>query len=166
MTHDSDLKRLVRERMARTGQTYTAARAALLASPAPTPTPTPTPTPEPHDPAYERTLRTFVRGERLTAIPARRKARAAVLLHLLTRFEAGRDYPEAEVNAILRAAHEDYAWLRRELVNYRYLTRSDGVYRVAEAVPRRNASEAQEVPAHEAEVIAALQARDNRPRAV
>ena len=79
-----------------------------------------------------------------------------MLLELLRRFEAGRDYSEPEVNAILREAHDDVATLRRELVDYRYLVRADGVYRVADAPPERHPNEAQEVPTGESAWLGAL----------
>ena len=53
------------------------------------------------DPDHQRTVRIFFDGPRLRQIPAKRKARVSVLLELLRRFEAGRDYSEPEVNAIL-----------------------------------------------------------------
>lgn len=92
----------------------------------------------------------------LRSIPTERRPRAAVLMHLLTRFERGRDYTEREVSDILRPAHDDIATLRRELVDYRWLTRTDGTYRVCDEVPERDANEAQEVPTDEARRLAAL----------
>ena len=62
-------------------------------------------------------MRTFFDGERLRSIPAKRKARVAVLLELLRRFEPGRRYAEREVNDILRHAHPDVALLRRDLTS-------------------------------------------------
>lgn len=135
MTKDRDTKDLIRARMRTTGQNYTAARQDLLAGPRR---------------EQERVVaRWFDRG-RLTAVPAKRRTRAAVLLHLLTLFHPGRSYPETEVNDLLRSAHEDVAYLRRELLTYGYLTRTDGVYRVVDAAPRRTPQQAQEVPAWEA----------------
>ena len=108
------------------------------------------------DADHQRTVRIFFDGPRLRQIPAKRKARVSVLLELLRRFEAGRDYSEPEVNAILREAHDDYATLRRELIDYRYLTRSEGTYRVADAPPERDTNEAQEVPTGESAWLGAL----------
>ncbi|MDP9356578.1 MAG: DUF2087 domain-containing protein, partial [Chloroflexota bacterium] len=48
----------------------------------------------------------------------------------LGRFEPGREYPEKEVNAILRSAHEDVATLRRDLVDFGFMVRANGIYRV------------------------------------
>lgn len=139
MTKDRDFKQVVRARTAETGETYTAARAALEQ--------------EAYDAAQaeQRRLvgRLFTDG-RIERVPAKRKARAAVLLEVLGRFEPGRDYSEREVNEVLLGVHEDFAYLRRELVNYRYLERADGRYRTAGHPPRRSAIERQEVPDWEA----------------
>ena len=118
--------------------------------------PAPRPAPQTPDPFVEKTVRTFFDGDRLRSIPTRRRARAAVLMHLLERFEVGREYPEREVNAILRTAHDDISSLRRELVDYGWLLRADGIYRVTEVPPHRTPDEAQEVPTDEAARLAAL----------
>ena len=58
--------------------------------------------------------------------------------------------PGARIDdALLAAAHEDYAWLRRELVDLHYLSRADGVYRRVEVAPERSAAQRQEVPVSE-----------------
>lgn len=166
MTQDADLKRLIRARMGRTGENYTTAREAVLAEPAPersgpdradvTPAAPEGPPPSTSDAVADKAIRSFFDGERLRSIPTRRRARAAVLMHLLSRFERGRDYPEREVNDILSAAHDDVATLRRELVDYRWLQRADGIYRVTDEVPERYPGELQEVPADEAARLARL----------
>jgi hypothetical protein len=96
-----------------------------------------------------KVVRDFFDGARLKQIPANRKKRVIVLQHLLTRFEPRRDYPEKEVNAVLREAHEDVATLRRELVDYGFMTRSGGVYRVAHALPTRSVQVGQEITGDE-----------------
>ena len=144
MTRDTDFKQVVRARMAETGETYTAARAAVEASARPRG--------EAYDAAraeQERLVRRLFVDGRIERVPARRKVRAAVLLEVVTRFEPGRDYSEPEVNRILLGVHEDFAYLRRELVNYRYLERQDGRYRTAARAPRRSPIERQEIPAWE-----------------
>ncbi|CAM3748118.1 DUF2087 domain-containing protein [Nocardioides zeicaulis] len=145
MTKDSDFKKVVRARMAQTGEAYAAARAAVLA--------TPDPRAEAYDVAraeQERLVGRLFADGRIARVPARRKVRAAVLLEVLTRFEPGRTYSEKEVNEVLLGVHEDFAYLRRELVNYHYLQREDGRYRTAEQAPERTAQQRQEIPAWEA----------------
>ena len=46
---------------------------------------------------------------------------------------------------LLRPAHEDVATLRRELVDYGFMTRERGIYRVATQLPERGATVSQEV---------------------
>jgi len=77
----------------------------------------------------EKVLEGFVDGEgRLTVIPASRRKRGVVLRWLMSPFEEGRRYAEAEVNAIIQARHPDSATLRRELIGHRMLAREAGVY--------------------------------------
>jgi hypothetical protein len=52
-----------------------------------------------------------------------------VLEYLAGRFEPGRDYTEADVNAILGELHDDYVTVRRLLVDERLLERRSGIYR-------------------------------------
>ncbi len=74
-------------------------------------------------------LRNFVEEGRLRSLPARAALRRVVLEYLADRFEPGRAYAEREVNELLGAFHDDYATLRRLLVDERLLERSGGVYR-------------------------------------
>ena len=137
MTTRSDFKTIVRARMARTGENYTTARAALELDR------------EAARIAHERLIRPHVEGAgehlRLLRIPARRRPRFAVLLELLARFVPGETYTETQVNAILRPVHDDVAFLRRELIDYRLLERDAlGTYWVAPRPPVREGNEAQE----------------------
>jgi hypothetical protein len=65
----------------------------------------------------------------LKALPVRARQRRLVLEYLATRFDQGIDYPEAKVNDLLVRFHDDYASLRRCLVDEGLLTRKAGVYR-------------------------------------
>jgi biotin operon repressor len=67
----------------------------------------------------------------LKTIPSRRKKLEAVLRYVAREFVEGADYPESEVNRILRGFHEDTATLRRELVGLGLMTREKGIYRIA-----------------------------------
>ena len=73
-------------------------------------------------------LRDYFDGTRLKQIPVNRKKREVILNWLADRFEAGRRYPEKEVNEILKRHHEDSATLRRELVEGGWMAREHGVY--------------------------------------
>jgi hypothetical protein len=85
---------------------------------------------EPLDPDRQKAavLRAFLVDGRLLQIPAARGKRRVVLEHLAACFEPGVRYPEAAVNAILRAWYPDYAALRRYLVDEQLLSRDSGEY--------------------------------------
>lgn len=90
-------------------------------------------------------IKNFFIGERLRDIPAQRKRRVIVLQYIMERFEPTRTYKEAEINDLLRPAHEDVATLRRELVDYGFMERERGIYQVTRAGPRRNKQVQQEI---------------------
>jgi hypothetical protein len=73
-------------------------------------------------PARVRAL--FSRG-RLVEVPRAPALRLELLRHVAERFEPGRTYREAEVNALLRELHDDHAALRRYLVDAGLLGRED-----------------------------------------
>jgi len=73
-------------------------------------------------------LETYFSGERLTEIPTQRRKRLVVLERLAQEFEPGIRYDEVEVSEHLRRYHDDYAALRRNLVEESLMTRVDGIY--------------------------------------
>lgn len=89
----------------------------------------PPPDEENADDAYARkVLRSFLDGERLRKIPDQRKKRQVILRWLAERLAPARLYPEAELNVILSAHHDDTATLRRELVAEGLLRRANDTY--------------------------------------
>ncbi len=75
-----------------------------------------------------KVLQQCFKGEQLTHIPANDRKFRVVLDWLVERFEYGKQYPEKQVNETLKRHHEDYALLRRALVDYGYMAREKGVY--------------------------------------
>lgn len=73
-------------------------------------------------------LDTFVKDGRLVLMPTKRSKRLVVLDHLAQRFEPGRTYTEAEVSETLQSFYDDYAALRRYLVDEGFLARDANVY--------------------------------------
>jgi hypothetical protein len=76
----------------------------------------------------EAVLRAYFRGGRLFEVPAKQAKRRIVLERLALEFEPGVRYSEREVNGVLRRFHDDYASLRRHLVDEDLLSRERGVY--------------------------------------
>ena len=73
-------------------------------------------------------LRTFLPDGRIAHMPANRSKRLVVLDHVARVFEPGVRYPERDVNAMLGAFFDDYAALRRYLVDEGFLARDAGTY--------------------------------------
>ena len=63
---------------------------------------------------------------RITSLPSQEKKLQVLLRHVLKAFEPGVRYPEKQVNEILLQFNEDTAFLRRSLVEYRYMGREGG----------------------------------------
>ncbi|HYN96215.1 MAG TPA: DUF2087 domain-containing protein [Pilimelia sp.] len=80
------------------------------------------------DPSRAAVLRAFVRDGRIVQMPAARGKRRVLLEHIVAIFEPGVRYPERQVDAILRAWHDDYATLRRYLIDEGLMGRDAGVY--------------------------------------
>ncbi len=70
----------------------------------------------------------FIQDGRLVIMPSKRSKLRSVLDHIAQDFEPGRTYPEAQVNEVLGGYHDDYAALRRYLVDEGFMMREGGVY--------------------------------------
>jgi hypothetical protein len=80
------------------------------------------------DPEAGSVLRRYLDGDRLASMPRAGRKRQIVLEYIVTIFEPGRRYAEAEVDAALRAIHDDVPALRRYLVEAGLLDRAAGEY--------------------------------------
>ena len=74
-------------------------------------------------------LSVFIDGDTITQIPASEKKRMVLVRWIATHFEPDRDYPEREVNEIIKRHHPDSAYFRRAMVDTGIMSRSSGVYR-------------------------------------
>ncbi len=73
-------------------------------------------------------LATFIRGGRITLLPARQKKRRILLGWLADHFRPGERYSEQQVNEILARYHDDYVTLRRYLIDEEFMQRERGEY--------------------------------------
>ncbi len=78
--------------------------------------------------AYDRkVLKTFTDAAgRIKQFPAQQKKLDVLLRHVLKAFEPGVQYAEKQVNEILSSYNEDVAFLRRNLVESKYMAREGG----------------------------------------
>lgn len=75
-----------------------------------------------------KVLGDFLENGRLRSIPVGERKRLVVLRWLAGKFETGRRYSEPEVNVLVSEYHNDYASIRRYLVDHGLMARAGGVY--------------------------------------
>ncbi|GGG10814.1 hypothetical protein GCM10007425_01350 [Lysinibacillus alkalisoli] len=66
----------------------------------------------------------YFKNGRLTVIPKKEKNKLEVLNELIQLFEMNKQYNEKEINELLKNVYPDFAILRRYLVDYKYLNRT------------------------------------------
>jgi hypothetical protein len=76
--------------------------------------------------ADKKVLREYTENGQITQFPAKNAKWLVMLRWLATRFEPDVRYTEKQVNAILSPLHEDYATMRRSLVEYGFMRREQG----------------------------------------
>jgi hypothetical protein len=81
-----------------------------------------------HEASNEELVARFIKNGRLVIWPTKRTKLLPVLDRIAQEFEPGRTYSEPEVNEVLLRFNDDYAALRRYLVDEGFLSRDAGVY--------------------------------------
>ena len=76
----------------------------------------------------KKVQQSFLEAGRIKQIPARYKKQRVIIKWLAEQLEMDRRYPEAELNETLKRYHEDYASLRRYLIDHKLMEREKGVY--------------------------------------
>ncbi len=79
-------------------------------------------------PEYDDILAKYLKDGRIASWPRLNERRAVLLDFLAQNFEPGERYTEAQVNAVLGRFHDDFAMLRRYLVDAGFMERDHGVY--------------------------------------
>lgn len=75
-----------------------------------------------------RLLASFFRDGRLLRLPAGAARQKLIAEEIVQRFDVDRVYSERELNAILKEIAEDYATIRRLMIDLHLMNRQDGVY--------------------------------------
>lgn len=74
-------------------------------------------------------LRNFITKDgTLRSIPAQYKKKLVILEYLVEHLEAGKEYPEKDINAFIKHYHADYATIRREFIIHQYMSRDLEIY--------------------------------------
>jgi len=86
--------------------------------------------PEKNDSDFEKkVISAFFKYGKLVSIPVQQKKREIVLREILKSFEQEREYTEKEVNLIIADFHDDFCALRRDMIDFKLMTRKNGIYK-------------------------------------
>lgn len=88
----------------------------------------PSPVDDLENDAERNLLRPFFNGQRLMEIPTNGKKFSTLLKWLAAQFETGMRYNEKQVNEIITRYHEDYATLRRAMIDQNLMQREKSIY--------------------------------------
>lgn len=77
----------------------------------------------------EKILKTFFKDGKLDQMPAQMKKKLVILEEISKNFEQGKEYSEFEVTKILKPIYFDFATIRRDLVDNKFLSRENGTYK-------------------------------------
>jgi hypothetical protein len=84
---------------------------------------------EDREDAYrEKVLDVFFKDSYCEQLPVQQKKRLIILEEIAKAFNDNVTYDELEVNEIIKDYHDDYCTVRRELVDFKFLSRTKGHY--------------------------------------
>lgn len=75
-----------------------------------------------------KVLDVFFQNNYCEHLPVQQKKRLIILEEIAKAFNDDTIYDELEVNEIIKSYHDDYCTVRRELVDYKFLSRKKGDY--------------------------------------
>lgn len=78
------------------------------------------------DKERENTIKTYIdENGAIKTFPSKEKKKLIILSEVVKNFSRGKKYSEKEINRILQRIYEDYATIRRALIEYGFLGRSN-----------------------------------------
>jgi biotin operon repressor len=75
-----------------------------------------------------KVVQAFFRNGSIAKMPAQQKKRKIILEEIAKRFEPGHKYAEQEINETILEVYEDYCTIRREMVDWKMMTRDRDEY--------------------------------------
>lgn len=73
----------------------------------------------------EMILKNYIVNDKIINIPRSEKKKIVILQWIVRKFQRNNRYTEKEVNDIIKSMHEDFASLRRYLIQYGFMNRDD-----------------------------------------
>jgi hypothetical protein len=73
----------------------------------------------------ENVIKNCIKNDKIVNIPRSEKKKIIILKYLSQKFQHNKKYTETEVNETIKQMHEDFAALRRYLIQYGFMDRED-----------------------------------------
>ncbi len=73
----------------------------------------------------ENIIKNYIKNDKIINIPRAEKKKIIILKYLLQKFQRNKRYTEKEVNEIIKSMNEDFATLRRYLIEYGFMAREN-----------------------------------------
>ncbi len=73
----------------------------------------------------ENVIKNHIKNDKIVNIPRSEKKKIIILQYLVQKFERNKKYTEVEVNEVIKQMNEDFASLRRYLIQYGFMAREN-----------------------------------------
>jgi len=77
----------------------------------------------------QKVILNFFEHGKLKTIPAQLKKKSIILSEIVKSFEQDKNYTEKEVNLIIANYHDDFATIRRYMIEFKLMQRENGIYK-------------------------------------
>jgi hypothetical protein len=74
---------------------------------------------------YEKTIKNYFKDGKITVFPSKERKKYIMLQYFITLFEENIEYGEKQVNEIIKKVYPNFSTIRRYLVDYKMLNRTD-----------------------------------------
>jgi Uncharacterized protein conserved in bacteria len=71
----------------------------------------------------QKIINSYFKGKELKTFPASEKKKIVILQQIIKNFDSRKKYSEKEVNDVLKTIFEDFATIRRYLIEYGFMDR-------------------------------------------
>lgn len=70
-------------------------------------------------------LKNYIRDGKVSTFPSKEKKKVIILEYIIDKFEPNQRYSEKEVNEIIKSTIDDYASIRRYLIEFGFMERNN-----------------------------------------
>ncbi|MDP3387563.1 MAG: DUF2087 domain-containing protein [Eubacteriales bacterium] len=73
----------------------------------------------------DNVLKNYIKDGKVSTFPSKEKRKVIILEYVISRFDPNQSYSEKQVNEIIKSTIDDYATVRRYLIDYGFMKRNN-----------------------------------------